>query len=110
MTDYALINESGSPHWPSSFWDFLLFFPPIGRAPEVRASGAQGVNDVAAQIVVLVTHDPCALRLESLDDFFRLILIRGADFEFARRLRKHIGIEKTNRSQGHADHRGGESG
>src|SRR5947207_9161931 len=77
---------------------FLLLVPPIGRAAQVRASRAQGINDVAAQVVILMADDPGALRLEALDDFLRLILVGRADFELAGRLGENIRVQKTDGS------------
>src|SRR5947207_13055375 len=58
---------------------FLLLVPPIGRATQVRASRAQGINDVAAQVVILIADEPGALRLECPGYFFRLRMVRGSD-------------------------------
>src|SRR5439155_11164240 len=80
-------------------FELLLALQPVRRATEVRAGGAESVDEA------VVAHDPGVLVLVALDDFTVLVLVLEADLELARRLGQNVGEQEANSAEDHAEHR-----
>src|SRR5206468_1610125 len=70
--------------------ELLVALEPVGRAAQVRAGGAQGVEGVAAAVVA-GADDPGAQFLEALDDLAVLVLVGRAGLEDLGRLGQDVG-------------------
>src|SRR5262249_10823965 len=75
--------------------ELLLALQPVGRAAQVRAGRAQGVDDAA------VAHHPDVLVLVALDDLALLVLVGEADLDAAGRLDQHVGEQEAQRAERH---------
>src|SRR5438132_11266240 len=65
--------------------ELLLALQPVGRAAEVRAGGAQGVQSA------VVADDPEVLVLEAVDDLAVLVGVGRAGLDLAGRLGEDVG-------------------